>query len=193
MRIEQLRETGETRPSVTTSNFDGVTRADALRELLVKHDFELARAREEDVAEPIDTRVSRTIVNLLLAAGMLWLMLVRGAALVHGQVRTVTIPRGTITTSTPPPTAAEAAAILKADHDDDRAVLARASRWDGPWLVVAPCWTCDVQRLRDARDDLARAPWWSTSGGRSFRRLDVDPRWTSRPLYRRFDRSVIGR
>lgn len=190
MRIEQLRESGETRPPLTASNFDGVTRAHALRDLLVKADFEMARARERETEKPvnIDTRVSRFVVNVLLAAGMLGLLL-RGMAVAHGQERTITILHGTITMSGPAPTSAEAAAVMQARATSH----ATPSRYDGPWLVVAPCWSCDVQRLRDARDELTRLPWWSSSRGRSFYGTNVDPWRRSGPRYRKQDRTVIGR
>ncbi len=181
MRIEQLRETEEHRPSLASEHFDGVTRAEALRQLLLKHDVAQAQAEDEPVT---DTRVARIAVNLILAASMLGLIL-RGMVIVHGQEgghgqeRTITISKGSITMRGPAPTAAEAAATLRANE-----VPHWTPTFTGPWLVVAPCFICDVQRLRDARDVMA--------GGRTSHRLDVDSRQRQDAFYGRYNRSVIG-
>jgi hypothetical protein len=138
--IHTVRETGELRPD-PTGDFDGLTRRDALTQLLRAHQEECKSDEERGEPRPPIAR------RVMLVLGLTFQLAVATRATV------------TIESSGPKLTPAAAVAVLRSSHSDrDLTNYVAPVEDDGPRVYVTPCVECDIQQA------IANAEAWRRAG-----------------------------
>lgn len=142
-----IRETGtgESNRPAPAGDFDGLTRAEALRRLLEAH----KAPREEEVTRSSALRRALSAIGIALQV----------VVIAHGTIDWQGGPRLTPT---------EAAAILATVPSvANRTNVLPTTNDDGPHVYIAPCYDCAIDRVVWTRERLtplpARASWrWQT-------------------------------